>query len=88
MFYKWLYFFIPHPFSTSNPLISNINLTPLVLGIARGELTPEEEEVEDVPHEGVLGVIEDCLQFDASERPTMRVVAKRLTEVLKCCQEL
>ena len=55
----------------------------LVAGIGTGILRPKEVEVEEVPHEDVLGVIKDCLQFEASKRPTMKEVERRLTVVLQ-----
>ena len=73
-------------FTLKWPYPMDIGYKQLVLGIARGELTPEKVELEDIPHEEVLGVIEDCLQFDARKRPTMKEVEKRLTDVLKSCR--
>jgi len=67
---KW-----PYPLETG--------LRDLVMGIARGALRPEEVKLEEVPHEEVLHVINACLEIDASKRPTMREVERRLTEVLK-----
>ena len=40
-----------------------------------------------VPQEDVLGVIEDCLQFDPRKRPTMKEVERQLTDVLKRCRK-
>ena len=74
-------------FTLKWPYPEDIRFTQLVLGIARGELRPVEVAVEDVPHEDVVGVINDCLQFEASERPTMKEVEKRLTNILASCQE-
>ena len=69
------------------PYPADIGYRQLVLGIARHQLVPEALDLEDVPHEGVLGVVEDCLQCIARKRPTMKEVERRLTEVLKSCQE-
>jgi len=67
---KW-----PYPLETG--------LRDLVMGVARGELRPEEVELDDVPDEEVLHVIKACLKREASTRPTMREVERRLMEVLK-----
>ena len=67
---KW-----PYPLATG--------LNELVMGIARGTLMPVEVTLEEVPHEEVLHVIRACLASEASKRPTMREVERRLTEVLK-----
>ena len=69
------------------PYPEGIGYRQLVLGIARHQLSPEKLDLEDVPHEGVLGVVEDCLQCTARKRPTMKEVERRLTKVLKSCQE-
>jgi serine/threonine protein kinase len=67
---KW-----PYPLETG--------LRDLVMGVARGALRPEEVELDQVPDEEVLHVIKACLAIEASKRPTMREVERRLTEVLK-----
>jgi hypothetical protein len=59
----------------------------LVLGIARGQLAPEKLDLEDVPDAEVLDVIEECLQFKAKRRPTMKEVERRLTEILNRCRK-
>ena len=57
------------------------------MGIAHNELRPELAEEEDVPHEDVLKLMEECVQFEASKRPTMKEVERRLTEILNRCRE-
>jgi serine/threonine protein kinase len=69
------------------PYPADIRYTQLVLGIARGQLSPEKLDLADVPDGEVLGVIEDCLRFKAKKRPTMKEVERRLTEILNRCRE-
>jgi serine/threonine protein kinase len=68
--FKW-------PFPLETPL------KQLVMGIARNELRPELAEEGDVPHQDVLKLMEECVQFEAGKRPTMKEVERRLTNVLK-----
>ena len=65
------------------PYPANIGYKELVLGVARGQLSPLTLELKDVPHEDVLRVVEDCLQAEGKNRPTMKEVERRLTKVLK-----
>ena len=70
-------------FTLKWPYPKDIGFQQLVLGIARGQLRPIEVEEDDVPHKDVLLVIEDCLRSKAKNRPTMKEVERRLTNVLK-----
>jgi len=69
------------------PYPANIGYKELVLGVARGQLSPLALELKDVPHEDVLRVVEDCLQAKGKNRPTMKEVERRLTKVLKSCTQ-
>jgi len=70
-------------FSLNWPFPRETALRHLVMGIAHNELRPELAEEEDVPHEDVLKLMEECVQFEAGKRPTMKEVERRLTNVLK-----
>jgi serine/threonine protein kinase len=70
-------------FTLNWPFPRETGLRQLVMGIAHNELRPELAEEEDVPHEDVLKLMEECVQFEASKRPTMKEVERRLTNVLK-----
>jgi len=52
----------------------------LVNEIGQGTLKPVQVELHEVPHQDVLSVINDCLHFQESKRPTMKEVEKRLTD--------
>ena len=70
-------------FTLNWPFPRETALRHLVMGIAHNELRPELAEEEDVPHQDVLTLMEECVQFEASKRPTMKEVERRLTKVLK-----
>ena len=70
-------------FTLSWPFPRETALRHLVMGIAHNELRPELAEEKDVPHQDVLTLMEECVQFEASKRPTMKEVERRLTKVLK-----
>ena len=70
-------------FTLKWPYTLEIGLRDLVRGVSGGTVVPEEVELHQVPDEEVLHVIKACLAMEASKRPTMREVEKRLTEVLK-----
>ena len=70
-------------FTLNWPFPRETALRHLVMGIAHNELRPKLAEEEDVPHQDVLTLMEECVQFEASKRPTMKEVERRLTKVLK-----
>ena len=64
------------------------NVVRLVVGVARGQLRPIEVTLSDVPDSDVLAVINDCLRYDASMRPSFKEIEKRLSAALKRCREI
>ena len=59
----------------------------MVVGIGSGNLRPEKVKRHEVPHQEVLNVINDCLQFDARKRPTFANIETRLTDALESCRK-
>ena len=74
-------------FTLKWPYMEN-NVVRLVVGVARGELRPIEVKLSDVPDNDVLAVINDCLRYDSSMRPSFKEIEKRLSEALKRCREI
>ena len=58
----------------------------LVLGVGKGHLSPVPVTLEDVPHEDVLNVINDCIKFDSLDRPTFKEIESRLSKIMRSCQ--
>ena len=72
-------------FTLKQPYNKNFHEDRIMGGIASGTMYPVKVKREDVPHEEVLRVINDCLQMKAKLRPSFKMIEERLVIALEKC---
>jgi serine/threonine protein kinase len=72
-------------FTLKQPYNKNFHEDRIMGGIASGTMYPVKVKREDVPHEEVLRVINDCLQMKAKLRPNFKMIEERLVIALEKC---
>jgi serine/threonine protein kinase len=75
-------------FTLKLPYPEQYSMQELIVQVGENKLAPVAVEAQEVPHFEVLKVINDCLQFDFTKRPTMKEVERRLTKVLNVCKKM
>ena len=51
--------------------------------VSEKQLRPRKLRRADLPHPGLLNVVEGCVRFRADARPSFAVVEKQLTAILR-----